>query len=159
MIAARVSPRVLAVLLTVAASSWGAAIFFAPLAHDRTPVLSGVVDLTGSWVCHQRDERSFHLAGQSLPVCGRCAGLYVAGAFGAMVAWLGRARVPARTRALLIAAAVPTAASFAVEWAGLANPGNALRAAAALPLGASAGWLFVRLLRAEEQPRTCAIIT
>ena len=49
--------------------------------------------------------------------------------------------------------------TFAVEWIGAANPGNVLRAAAALPLGAVAGWLFVRLLRVEEQPGTCAIIT
>jgi len=159
MSAARVSPRLLAILLTLAASSWTAAIFFAPLADAAMPTPARLVDLTGSFVCHQRDDRSFHLHGQRLAVCGRCTGLYLAGAVGALAAWLGRARVPARTRRLLVLAAVPTALTFAVEWSGAANPGTVLRAAAALPLGAVSGWLFVRLLRAEEQPATCAIIT
>ena len=156
---ARVSPRLLAVLLTIAASSWAAAIFFAPLAHGAMPLAARAIDVTASFVCHQRDERSFHLHGERLAVCGRCTGLYLAGAIGALAAWPGRARVPARTRRLLLLAAVPTAATFAIEWSGAGNPGNVLRAAAALPLGAVAGWLFVRLLRVEEPPGTCAIIT
>jgi uncharacterized membrane protein len=159
MIAARVSPRLFAVLLTLAASSWTAAIFFAPLVRASMPVAAAVVDVAASFVCHQRDDRSFHLQGQRLAVCGRCTGLYLAGALGALAAWFGRARVPASTRRLILLAAVPTAATFASEWLGIANPGNTLRAAAALPLGGAAGWLFVRMLRLEEQPGTCAIIT
>jgi len=159
MTAARVSPRLLAVLLTLAASSWSAAIFLAPLARASLPVAATIVDLTASFVCHQRDERSFHLQGEPLAVCGRCTGLYLAGALGALAAWFGRARLPASTRRLILLAAVPTAATFAVEWIGFANPGNTVRAAAALPLGGAAGWLFVRMLRVEEQPGTCAIIT
>lgn len=159
MTAARVSPRLLAILLTVAAASWGAAIFFAPLAHDALPIAAQAVNITAALVCHQRDDRSFHLHGQRLAVCGRCTGLYLAGAVGAWAAWFGRARVPSRTRRLLLFAALPTAATVAVEWTGAAHPGNVLRAAAALPLGAVAGWLLVRLLRVEEQPGTCAIIT
>jgi uncharacterized membrane protein len=159
MSAARVSPRLLAVFLTLAAASWTAAIFFAPLARHPMPVAAGAVDLAGSLVCHQREERSFHLQGQRLAVCGRCTGLYLAGALGALAAWLGRARVPAGTRRLIVLAAVPTAVTFAIEWIGVANPGNMLRAAAALPLGGAAGWLLVRMLRVEEQPGTCAIIT
>ena len=37
-------------------------------------------------VCHQRPERSFHVAGVQLPVCARCTGLYVSGAAGALAA-------------------------------------------------------------------------
>jgi hypothetical protein len=59
----------------------------------------------------------------------------------------------------LLLAAVPTVATLAIEWIGVADPGNAGRALAALPLGAAAGWLFVRMLRLEAQPTTCAIIT
>jgi hypothetical protein len=58
-----------------------------------------------------------------------------------------------------VLAALPTAITLAIEWSGAANPGNVLRAIAALPLGAVAGWLFVRMLRVEEQPGTCVIIT
>ena len=125
----------------------------------RLAIAASAVNVAASFVCHQRDERSFHLKGARLAVCGRCTGLYVAGALGALTAWFGVARVPARTRRLVVFAALPTAITLAVEWSGAANPGNVLRAASALPLGAAAGWLFVRLLRVEEQPRTCAIIT
>lgn len=159
MSAARVSPRLLAAFLTVAASSWTAAIFFAPLAHAAMPIAAGAVNVAASFVCHQRDERSFHVKGERLAVCGRCTGLYVAGAIGALAAWFGVARVPARTRRLVLFAALPTAITIAVEVSGAANPGNVLRATSALPFGAVAGWLFVRLLRVEEQPGTCAIIT
>ena len=159
MTAARVSPRVLAVLLTAAACSWTAAVFCAPMVRGRSPLLASTVDLVGSVVCHQRDERSFHFNGQRLPVCGRCTGLYLAGAIGALIAWRGRGLAPSRPRQLLILAALPTIATIAVEWAGIIDPGNTLRAVAAVALGGTAGWLFVRVLRAEEQPGTCAIIT
>jgi uncharacterized membrane protein len=159
MTAARVSTRLLAVLLTVAACSWVAAIFLPPLAHASFPLVTRTIDLIGALVCHQRDDRSFHLDGERLAVCGRCTGLYVAGAFGALMSWFGSARLQSNTRAILLIAAVPTAVTLAIEWSGLADPGNAGRALAGLPLGAAAGWLFVRMLRAEEQPDTCAIIT
>jgi uncharacterized membrane protein len=156
---ARVPPRVLALALTIAACSWTAAIFFAPAVRGRSPALASGVDLLGSLICHQRDERSFHLHGQRLAVCGRCTGLYLAGAAGALIAWLGRGCVPSRPRPLLTLAALPTIATLAIEWIGLADPGNGVRALAALPLGGATGWLFVRLLRGEERSSTCAIIT
>lgn len=159
MTAARVPTRLLAVLITAAACSWAAALFLSPVLHASFPLLSRSLDLIGSVVCHQRDERSFHLGGERLAVCGRCTGLYVAGALGALIGWLGRARIPSNTRAVLLVAVLPTIATIAIEWIGLANPGNAGRALAALPLGAASGWLFVRMLRVEEQPGTCAIIT
>jgi uncharacterized membrane protein len=158
MSAARVSPRLLAAFLTIAASLWTAAIFFVPLAHAAVPIAATAVDMAGSFVCHQRNERSFHLHGERLAVCGRCTGLYLAGAIGALVAWFGVARVPEHTRRLVVFAALPTATTLAIEWSGIANPGNVLRAMAAVPLGAIAGWLFVRLLLVEGQPDTCAII-
>ncbi len=46
------------------------------------------------WVCHQRPERSWQLAGKSLAVCVRCLGLYL-GALAGVVAggkfWRGAA--------------------------------------------------------------------
>jgi uncharacterized membrane protein len=104
-----------------------------------------------SLICHQRPERSFHLAAVQLPVCARCTGLYMSGAAGALVAWAGwqRPAVPRGTRTILIVLAMPTALTFAAELVGLAHPSNTVRAVAALPLGAAAGWIFVRSLRAE----------
>ncbi len=111
-----------------------------------------VYDASGR-ICHQRSNRSFHVAGVQLPVCARCTGLYVSGAAGALVAWLGwrrRLNAPRHTRAVLVAAAIPTALTFSLEWLGLAHPSSMVRAICAVPLGVSAGWVFVRSLRAER---------
>jgi uncharacterized membrane protein len=109
----------------------------------------------GARICHQRPERSFHIAGVQMPVCARCLGLYVSGALGAAIAWVGRAqKTPAlldnRIRLMLALAALPTALSVAVEWIGLAHPSNVLRALLALSLGGSAGWAFVRSFRVSR---------
>jgi uncharacterized membrane protein len=149
--------RVLAVLLTAGAVAWTATLFVAPLAlagrHPRLlPAAVLLYDGAGR-ICHQRSHRSFQLAGVQQPVCARCTGLYVSGAAGALAAWAGwRRRIPAPrgTRALLAAAAVPTVLIVGVELLGLAHPSNAIRALSAVPLGAAAGWVFVRSLRAES---------
>ena len=94
-----------------------------------------------------------------MPVCARCAGLYLAGALGALAAWRGAPGAPSRTRALLATAAIPTILTLVLELSGAAAPGNVARSLSALPLGAAAGWVFVRLLREEELPDTCAMIS
>jgi hypothetical protein len=40
-----------------------------------------------------------------------------------------------------------------VEWLGFSPLSNVIRAVAALPLGAAAGWTFVRALRSEYSAR------
>jgi uncharacterized membrane protein len=153
--------RLIAVILTSAAVVWTAAILSAPLlaADGQLPMLTAAIDLTGAVICHQRPDRSFHARGEQLPVCARCTGLYVAGTAGVVVGWLGVAAVPRRIRLLLAAALLPTVVTLAAEWAGLAESSNLVRAAAGLPLGGVAGWLFVVLLRQEGTPGTCAIIS
>jgi uncharacterized membrane protein len=156
--------RRLALCLTSAAVLWTAAIFFAPLEHQRHAGLAvsratQAVRAAGALVCHQRVARSFAIGGHPMPVCARCTGLYVSGAAGALVAWLGLPLVPRRTRAVILVAAVPTLATIAVEWAGLGQPGNPARAMAALPLGGACGWMFIRMLRAEAAPTTWAMIS
>ena len=151
--------RRVALFLTSAAILWAAAIFLAPLAHGlhvggRFPHM---VRMAGALVCHQRVERTFEIAGGSLPVCARCTGLYLSGALGAVAAWLTVPLMPRRTRTVILAAAVPTIVTIAVEWGGLAQPGNVVRAVAAVPIGAACGWIFVRLLRAEAA--ACVIIS
>ena len=78
-------------------------------------------------------------------------------ALGATAAWLTVESMPRHTRAWILAAAIPTLVSVAVEWGGLMQPGNGVRALAALPVGAACGWIFVRLLRAEAA--ACVIIS
>ncbi|MGH8637923.1 MAG: DUF2085 domain-containing protein [Burkholderiales bacterium] len=123
------------------------------------PVLAAATYGAGALVCHQRPDRSFHASGTRFPVCARCTGLYLSGALGALMAWIGLPAVPRRRGQLLVIVAAPTVITLLVEWVGVAAPSNLLRAAAALPLGAAAGWLFVRMLRQEAAPSTCAIIS
>ena len=124
-------------------------------------------------VCHQRPERSFHPQGHQMAVCGRCLGLYVSGA-AVLVAgmFVGRRRAPTlasnRTEGthaapssavhpritldaragLLAVAALPTLLTWAIEFAGVWDPGTIVRALAAVPLGGAAGWLIARALDA-----------
>ena len=76
------SGRELAAGLTCAAVTWLTLLVAAPVAmsRGRLPGLTLAVYQAGSLVCHQRPERSFHLAGVQLPVCARCFGLYLSGA-------------------------------------------------------------------------------
>lgn len=143
----------------------------APGGPERGRVLTWVAAIThriGAQVCHQRPDRSLHWHGRPLSVCGRCTGLYVAGAVGLLAASIGRRRrsttpvsrvssaggVEAAAERVgldpragwLTLAGAPTLVAWALEVAGLWNPGTPLRALAAVPLGLAAGWLIARAL-------------
>jgi uncharacterized membrane protein len=139
----------------MAAILWTATLFAAPYAltsaNPRLVTAAAAVYSGAGLICHQRAARSFHLAGIQQPVCARCAGLYVSGTVGALLAWVTsrRPRAPSRAREILLFASLPTALSVAIELAGLAHPSNTARALCALPLGASAAWIFIQSLRAE----------
>jgi uncharacterized membrane protein len=143
--------RAFAIALTVGAIAWVGALFAAAV-HASEP-FSAFLYGFASAVCHQRPERSFTFEGHQLPVCARCAGLYFSGALGALGAWLPLQTAPNRSRVLLIVAAVPTLLTIPIEWLGWSPLSNVIRAAAAVPLGAAAGWIFVRMLRAERRER------
>ena len=97
----------------------------------------------GHAVCHQRPDRSFFSCGRQWPVCGRCAGLYMGFALGGLVGLviLGRGASRATTdrtpwwRRALVAAAVPTAVLWALEFVVGVDPGSLIRWAGAVPLG------------------------
>ena len=64
-----------------------AAPFLASRPHASTPgslLILGVYAI-GSLVCHQLPQRSYHLWAAQMPVCARCAGIYL----GAMIGTLG----------------------------------------------------------------------
>jgi uncharacterized membrane protein len=145
----RTSARyVCSVSLFLLSTLWAAAIVAAPHAGElagRQPAWrhtlaasSTFVYLTGSFICHQRSDRSFLAAGAQYPVCARCTGLYVAAPFGILAALLTRrAFTLGEWRLLLSLAAIPTVVSILVERIG-GPTGLASRALAALPLGAAA---------------------
>ncbi|HXW05040.1 MAG TPA: DUF2085 domain-containing protein [Vicinamibacterales bacterium] len=143
--------RWLAAGLTAIGVGWVIAVLLAPLSGADGSVAAWLVYHAGGTVCHQRPDRSFFLAGEPMPVCARCFGLYASGATAALLAWTV---VPGsrngNSRAVLGMAALPTIATIAVEWLGLVTPGSVLRALSALPLGAAAGWIFVGALRSER---------
>ena len=142
----------------VAASIWVAVLVAAPYAVTHgAPGSAAFVAASGAYavgavICHQQSARSFHLWEAQLPVCARCAGLY-AGAPGGLLLGLlllpgwgraGRRLGPEQLgglRRLLIAAAVPTVLTVAVEVP------NGLRALSALPLGLAVAWIAARTAR------------
>jgi uncharacterized membrane protein len=140
----------LAAALTILAALWTLVILFTPIAAARGQLPWAVLFAyqLGAMICHQRPERSFHLAGIQMPVCARCFGLYAAGTAGLLIAWaIGRGLPLRRSRAVLIAAALPIALSIALEWAGAIATTNLFRTMTALPLGLAAGFIAVASLR------------
>jgi uncharacterized membrane protein len=127
-------------ILSVAAVAWTAALFLIP----------DLLFPIGTFICHQRPERSFVLHGRQLPVCARCTGLYVGAALAAPVALLaGAALAVRRARGILAVAALPTLVTWTTEFAGFARFSNATRFTAAVPLGFVAAWLVLSELRAN----------
>jgi uncharacterized membrane protein len=152
--------RRLALALTLAGVLWAIAVVLVPgaVGQRRAPRATTAAYTAASLVCHQRPERSFHLSGVAWLVCARCAGLYIGAAAAAALAWLGPPRAARSIRPVLLAAALPTGVTLALEWTGIADPGNAGRATAALPLGAASAWVCLRALRAEADAIRCDII-
>jgi len=104
----------------------------------------------GHVICHQLPERSFRLWGWQMPVCARCAGIYLGAAVAAVVASArprsgagGRSARSART-ALAIASA-PALATLVYEWTTGQMPANWIRAATGVVLGAVVAWLVVEV--------------
>lgn len=139
--------------LSAAAVLWALVLICAPFAF-RSPTLAtptAAVYAASSRICHQRPERSFHVAGLPLPVCARCTGIYLSAAIGALAVWAAARPRRVSPRVALLVASAPTAATWLLEHVGGMPFSNITRAAAAIPLGAVAGWLFVGLLRYDSR--------
>ena len=149
------------------------------LAHDTggravTTAAAGTY-LVGSVICHQRPDRSFRLWGVQMPVCARCAGLYLGAVVGALLAGAGvsiqrgadsvgeyRIRDTERggsrgiaemaspaLRVIVLAAAVPTGVTWLGEAVGWLPIAGGVRAVAAVPLGAAVTWVASLVIRGE----------
>ena len=139
--------------MAVLAAAWLLLLITAPF---LTTPAAGVLYAAGALICHQLPDRSFHVQGIQLPVCARCFGLYGGAAVGSAVGVAGFARRWLAGRPLLWrqstkwaatgVAAIPTLATFALEW-GFGWPfSNAVRAIAALPLGFAVALVVVSAL-------------
>lgn len=142
-------------LLVVASIAWP--LFLASgwwsRADGGPPWLTVAVYLSAGRVCHQRPERSFFTRNVQWPVCGRCAGLYLAAPFGALAALARRRRGGAPHATWLVVAALPTAVTMAVELGGVAPVSSLVRAAAALPLGLAIGFFLVAVAAEKTDSR------
>jgi hypothetical protein len=149
--------------LPIAAVAWAGLIVAAPslasLPNSGGVYLSASAYWIGALVCHQRPDRSFHLADGQLPVCARCTGLYLSAAVGVVFAWCRaaprRALPFAAWRRRLLLAALPTAATLVVEWWWPAMTSPLARALAAIPLGAVAGALLAESMSFRGRLRGC----
>lgn len=157
-------------LFTGVTLAWLLLLLLAPSAPFReaggraATVAAAGAYLIGSVVCHQRPDRSFHPGGVQMPVCARCAGLYLGAGVGVLAAGARRRRGagPGRTphpagtagfptwpRWVVVAAAAPTAMTFAAEAAGWMPSIGELRAAAAAPLGVAVTWVASLVIRGD----------
>ena len=142
-------------LLVAAACVWPCLLALAVWARvgGRWPEAADGVYLLASRICHQRPDRSFSFAGVYWPVCGRCAGLYLAAPAGAVLAWIARGPRPDRLLAqAVVAGAIPTAVTFVAEWVAHQPLGNVTRAVAAVPLGAVLAYTLVAVAPGTMRP-------
>ena len=139
-----------------------AAVVLASLPAGGFPrLVASAIYVAGAVVCHQKPERSFSLAGQHLPVCARCTGIYVGAAMAvfALAGFAGGHRSAARrfdarrARQIGLAAVIPTLVTLAWEWISGTAPSNALRAAAGLPIGVVIAWIVWWSDRSRGQSR------
>ena len=96
-------------------------------------------------VCHQMDERSFHVAGFKLAVCARCFGLYAGALAGALLYPLARplVRRDLPARGWLVAAALPTTVDFALGFFRVWENTHASRFLTASLLGVAVAFYLV----------------
>ena len=136
--------------LAIAAGLWFLLLLAAPAAMFPA----------GRFICHQRPERSFFVSGRQMPVCARCTGLYAGAAVAAPFALLAASSIASgRARRALLVSALPTAITWLLEFAGGMPFSNVARFAAALPLGFTAAWLVLSVLRAAPRTKHAASST
>ena len=133
------------VLLALAACVWVGLLVAAPFLPAPAAALLYAL---GSYICHQRPERSFHLAGAQLPVCARCFGVYIGAAMGAIAAT--RLRPVRFPRVLIAPSLAPALISLVAEWGGAWLPSNIARSLTGLLAGAIVAGVVLATLHYEQ---------
>ena len=126
----------------------------APPVRASVPGASALVYLAAGRVCHQNPARSFHTGETPWTVCARCAGLYLAAPFGAVLALRRRGGLTRRqAMSVLSAFGAPTAITFAAEHLAGLPMTNGARFVAAWPLGAATAWIIIATVRTTASHR------
>lgn len=116
----RLAPRArrLVAVASIAAGLFCLAVALIPVAESRGAVAAPWLRLALRPVCHQISDRCLDLGGGPLPICARCAGLYVGGFAGLFVtAAVGRRLRPSWW--VLALTAAPSVIDFALGRFGL----------------------------------------
>jgi uncharacterized membrane protein len=140
----------MAASLTIVVVGWLLIVLAAPvgLVRGHAPLMTLAAYRTGALVCHQRPERSFHVAGAQMPVCARCVGVYASCAAGVILAWTRRRSLSSTaTRFILMIGAMPIALTVGLEWIGAIETSNVARFFTGLPFGFAAGVVSIASLR------------
>jgi hypothetical protein len=152
--------KVLRPAFVAACLAWALLLWLVPFVASRphaTPSGTGLlvaVYAIGGAICHQLPERSYRLWTAQMPVCARCAGIYVGAAVAAIQAIGARGLQPrgrrrpgglqtSALRAILVMAVFPTLATLVYEWTTGRMPAHWIRAATAVPLGATVAWMVL----------------
>jgi len=163
-------PLLLRRAFVAASLTWMALLVVAPFLASRPhasalgTALVVAVYGAGSLVCHQLPARSYRLWTAQMPVCARCAGIYLGAAAAAILLSMAQPIRAARAavgrteglnvarrlqpsvsaaRLVVAAAVAPTALTLVYEWTTGVTPSNAVRFAAGLPIGLAVAWLVV----------------
>ena len=120
---------------------WIAGIVLVPVlrASGGDSTLLSILARAYGGVCHQLDDRSFHIAGHPLAVCSRCFGIYVGYLAGLIVYPFTRSLTQTELpqRSWLIAALAPVAIDFAGGFLGIFENTQASRALTGMIAGAA----------------------
>ncbi|HWP82985.1 MAG TPA: DUF2085 domain-containing protein [Bacteroidota bacterium] len=108
-------------ILVALVAAWCGLILVAPLLRSEQllPTFSQSLYQFFSIICHQLDDRSFHLGGEKFAVCIRCSSIYFGFLIGALFQPLRRKRGAIPSVSLLFFASAPMVADVAMNLLGI----------------------------------------
>lgn len=97
-------------------------------------------------LCHQRDDRSFHLYGEKMACCERCAAIYAGMALFGLLFLIGRGRIARLGWRGFALAALPMAIDGLTQLIGLRESSTLLRVLTGALFGIGLVWLLLPYL-------------
>ena len=126
---------------------WCSAFFLAPYLAKGGPfsrMVSFMVTLFFSPICHQIPERSFHLWGSPLAVCIRCTSIYVGFFCGVLLLpFFTRYLTDKRQPKLFLVAILPTGTEFILSHYHIYTPGLLIRILSGWLLGCISSFIIL----------------